>query len=53
MSQKQRILEIIADDPNDYRNRTSSYEINVSQEVQDFLKKAKLEFLLEYFNDKA
>jgi hypothetical protein len=33
MSRKQGILEIIADDDADYRNRASSYEINISKEI--------------------
>ena len=51
ISKRQRILDIIADD--EEKNRTSSYEININKDVELFLDMNGLDFLKEYFIDKA
>ena len=44
------ILEIIKDDDEGEKMRTSSMDIQVNEEVQMFLRRIDLEFLIEYFN---
>jgi hypothetical protein len=44
------ILEIIAD-AGELKERTSSYEIFINKDIDNFLKSSGLDFLVEYFEE--